>query len=68
MVIDSKEYILFEELSLLEQDKIIFKRSWNNPLMTDKWREQVKKNYLIPNYGCDDPNVIFGKCDEWKPC
>jgi len=65
MIVNGKEYKLFEELSQFEQDKIIFIKNWNSPFMSDRWREDCKKNHLIPFYGCDEPNLIFGKCDDW---
>jgi hypothetical protein len=57
----------FEELEQFERDKYLYKKFWNMPPTTKALQEQLKINHLIPIYGCDDPNLIFGECDVWNP-
>lgn len=65
MIIDGKEYKLFEELSQFEQDQFLFKKYWGAPIYSDKWREQVKENYK-KYYGTDNLISIFGNYVVWK--
>jgi len=66
-IIENEGEILLNQSNEFEKDKQFFIKEWYCPfLYTDEWREQVKENYLLPKYGCDDPNIIFGDCDSWN--